>query len=161
YLALSPLPLSIEDLLTLRGDAAYGPEHLIDDLDRMPALVIGTGAGYRPSHHKIREELIQAVSLKAERYQFAASRLGTHLADKGRIVQAYFLLRDAKNPKSRSIVRQAAHEATRSGDQLSSIQILKDMLLAAKGKKSSEERVNDALALAQAYEHSGEIAAAN
>jgi hypothetical protein len=46
YITLSPLALSIADILRLRGDPSYGPEHLIDDLDRMPSLIISTGAGY-------------------------------------------------------------------------------------------------------------------
>lgn len=160
YIALSPRVLTIEDLLALRDDAGYGPEHLVDDLDRMPALIIGTGVGFRPTHQQIRDELVQAISARAERFQFAASRLGTYLANKGRVVDAYFLLRNANNPKSKSIIDQAAYEAARFGDQLSSIEILRDMMALDKKGKLTKDKVHTALALAQAYEHTGDLPAA-
>ena len=160
YIALSPISLTIEDLLTLRGDSGYGPEHVVDDLDRMPALIISTGSGYRPAHQQIKEELLETIKLKPERLQFAASRVGAYLQGKGRIVQAYLLFRDAKDPKSKSLIEQAAYEAARSGNKRASLEILQDLLTLRAELGQRDELVHCTLALAQTYEHTGDLTSA-
>jgi tetratricopeptide (TPR) repeat protein len=156
YLAITGSVLTVADLLALRGDPAYGSEHLVDDLDEMPTLVNPIGAGFQVAHEQVRDELLTVIKSKPQRHQFAASRLGRYFVDQSRVVEAYFLLREARNPDARNLLKEAAFEAARSGDQKASVRVLQD-LAAAQATDRGDRAIYTVLALAQAYEIMGEI----
>lgn len=157
YLTIARSGLAVEDLLSLRNDISYGPENLFADVDLLPELTVGTGVGFRIVHEEIRDELWKLIAARPERIQFAAGRLSKFLEAEGRVVEAYFVLAKSGHKDAGRLLGKAAFEAARSGDWKSSISIQEELLKRAERRKDIDDAIHTRLALAQAYQISGNV----
>jgi tetratricopeptide (TPR) repeat protein len=160
YLTIADAPLTTEDLLGLRGDTSYLAEQMFTDLSALSELVVGTGTGFRIIHESVRDELWEIVKSRLERLQFAAGRLGRYLSKEGKVVTAYFSLVRAGHKDSSRLIEHASFEAGRSGDWRASLLIAKDALARAAERLDLEQQIRARVSLAQAYEMTGDNAAA-
>ncbi|MEG3082049.1 DUF4062 domain-containing protein [Sphingomonas sp. PB2P12] len=163
YLALSPAPLDLDDLLALLGDAAGGPVATAARLELASDLIMATPAGYTFVHDAVRDDVAATIGARVQLSSLLRRRLGARLARTGRAWAAFRLRRDEDPQVAAGLANRAVREAAFSGSNLHLMDALEHLagyyrkraehgplistLMALADAKSSQGRANDAPAL--------------
>ncbi|QOW24821.1 DUF4062 domain-containing protein [Lysobacter sp. H23M47] len=115
YLALSPAPLELEDLISLLGSAAPSPADLTDKLDSLADLLMDSQIGFSFIHDLYRDRIIEVLSARRQLRALLTNRLAERLARTGRAWAAFSLRRDEANERAEKLANLAIREAVFSG----------------------------------------------
>lgn len=116
YLALSPIPLSAEHLLTLRSDENYTIDNLESDIKELGAIVDDSPRGYRLMHTETASSIVIKIKESHQLYRFFLNRLVLLMEELKNYRHAYELAFELDERKSEKYIDRAIRDAMQLGD---------------------------------------------
>ena len=156
YLALSPIPLTAEQLITLRADDSYSIGALIFDIDKLGPIVDDSPRGYRLMHSETAASIANQISKSPQRYRFFVNRLIRLTESSGHYRHAYELATGLGDGSARKYVTRAIREAARLGDWRLGVALTNQMLSEALDAESKSEAFHLMLSLVYPLELMGD-----
>lgn len=156
YLAISPTPLSAEDLLQLRSDSSYSITALVDDIQHLGPIVDDSPRGYRLIHQETAATIANELKKSAQRYRFFVNRLIRLAENAGSARFAYELALSLEDGSERRYATAAIRESARLGDWRLGVQIIDRLLSAARDGESKLETLHLMLSLVHPLELMGD-----
>lgn len=156
YVAMSPLPLQIDDLQSLLGTGATSD--IFAGISRLRPYVRDEILGYLPLHEHIGETVRHLLKQAPHRHAYYAKRMAKLYADKQDAVSAFFILDGAEDPEALQYASRAAFDAIRHGNVIQALRILESKLSAEKNADDNQEAVMTLLSIAQVKEDAGFVA---
>ena len=161
YLALSPLPLTIEQLLSLRSDESYSIQHLLADIELFGPIVDDSPRGYRLMHAETALSISERVRESPQRYRFFLNRLLRLMERTRQYRYAYELARSLNSRKAGRLASRAIMEAARLGDWRTGVALIDRMLNEALDVESKSDAFYLMLSLVYPLELMGNAARAD
>lgn len=160
FIAISPEPLTLDDLLRLSSggpESAVATEAKLRDIDH---LIVDDGLGYRPIHDELAADLRAALAARLSLHKFVCLRLGQFFAKRHRHAAAFALFRRFDSERALRSAHRAASQAAVQGRLPQSIPLLEYISDARRSAGQRIELAISLLALAQAQESVGNAKAA-
>jgi tetratricopeptide (TPR) repeat protein len=156
YLALSPIPLTAEQLITLRADDSYSIGALIFDIDKLGPIVDDSPRGYRLMHSETAATIASQIGKSPQRYRFFVNRLIRLTERSGHFRHAFELASALGDGSARKYVARATREAARLGDWRLGVALTSQMLSEALDAESKSEAFHLMLSLVYPLELMGD-----
>ncbi len=153
YVAMSPLPLHVDDLLMLVETDS--PNLIFAAIERLRPYVRDQVLGYSLLHDHIGETVRQCLGESAHRHAYYAKRLAELFGDKQDAVSAFQVLDDAGDPAALEYANRAAFDAIRHGNIKQAQRILERQLESVEETGDGQDLVMTLLAIAQIKEQAG------
>jgi len=153
YVAMSPLPLHVDDILSLLG--AGSPGDIFAGIERLRPYVRDQVLGYSLLHDHLGETLRQRLRERLHQYAYYAKRLAKHFGEKQDAVNAFLVLDEAGDPSALQYVNRATFDAIRHGNVDQALRILDRKLHAEEEAGDNQEAVMTLLTMAQVKEEAG------
>jgi len=161
YLALTPIPLNAEQLISLRADDSYSIESLSVDIDRLGPIVDDSPRGYRLMHSQTAASIANQIGESPQRYRFFVNRLIRLTEAYGYYRYAYELAATLGDGSAKKYAFPAIREAARLGDWRLGVPIVDKMLSEALDSESKSEALHLMLSLVYPLELMGDVVRAD
>jgi len=160
YLALSPAPLTADQLLNLLGDDKITPEDLFADVKSVGRMIDDSPAGYRLMHAQTGAKLTAELQESAQRFQFFANRLVRLFQQRSEFRMAYRVAEQIGTDAADRLSKPALRQATLLGDHKLSLAVANRMLAKAEQEGSKSDAFDLMISLVYPLELIGNVARA-
>lgn len=143
YMALSPVPLAADDLLSLLGDGTAGIEKLYAELRSVSPLVDDSPVGFRLARDDISQQLKNSVISTPQRLRFYVTRLEQHFEEASDFRSAYLVAELLGAQEAEKYSKSALRQSAMVGDNRTGRRIVESLLKDA----ANHDRGDDALDL--------------
>ncbi len=155
YIALSPRPLTIEQLLTLMESEKNSIEDISEQIALAGNLLLETTVGFSIFHPHSRETFRALIVQSPQKHNFYARRLGRWFTSKRDYSAAFSVLEFANAPISTGLLDRAASHAAVHGDVKMSLSVLSRGIKLAKERGDNKKAGFMLVGLAQTLSHAG------
>jgi len=155
YIALSPTPLRLEDLIDLLGGAVTGAGEAGERVHALSDLILDSPSGFSLIHDAYRDDLMGALDDSPQLRALLAGRLSRHLARTGRAWAAFTLQKPLGDQLSERLANQAIREAVFSGSNLHLVDALEHLVQTYRASDRPGPLITVLMALAEARAHQG------
>jgi tetratricopeptide (TPR) repeat protein len=155
YLALSPTPLSADDLLRLRGDGTSSIEELYVDLRSLGRIVDDSPRGLRLMHTDTAAAVLTELQTTPQRLSFYVHRLMRLFEEMGDLRVVYELASLLNDGTEDRYVAATAWQAARLGDWRTTVRLIDRLLQAALDDERKAEAFELMLSLIHPLEVTG------
>ena len=160
YVALSDIPMSLEDLLWLTQVEPEATTNVLAAAAEAGSLLVETSAGWLPAHSHLQETLRTHLLATPVRHSYYASRLAGRLNRLGEHAVAYLVLDRAGSPDAAVWSAKAAARAAREGDLKTLRYVLEKRVADIDIQTDRPLMASTLMALAQAADMGGDPLAA-
>jgi tetratricopeptide (TPR) repeat protein len=157
YLSISPVPLSAENLLELRGDDSYLIDNLYEDIRQLGGLVEDTNPGFRLMHSETASKVASELQKSPQRYRFFTNRLIRLFESLHDFRRAYDLASKLNDGTEKKYTTSAIRQAVWVGDWRFAVTLMEQMLQHALDAESKTEAFHLMLSLVYPLELMGEV----
>ncbi len=155
YIALSPRPLSLEDLHVL-VDAKEGPEAVVEQVSTASGLLRQIRGQVMLVHEHLRAAILDQLHQAPARLAFFASRLGRFFENSDRHLSAFHVYFDAAEHRHADrVLERASNQAALMGGGAPAIPVFRRQAELAQESGALEKRLHALLALAFAFKQTG------
>ena len=155
YLALSPRPLSLKDLLTLVG-AEEGPEAVAEQVSTASGLLRQIRGQVMLVHEHLRTTILDQLHQASARLAFFANHLGQFFENSERYLAAFHVYFEADEHRHADrVLERAANQAVLMGGGAPAIPVFRRQADLAQESGALEKRLYALLALAFAFKQTG------
>lgn len=155
YLALTPIPLNAEQLISLRADDNYSIHSLSADIERLGRIIDDSPRGFRLMHAETSAAVAERTKVSPQRYGFFINRLIRLTEELGCHRFSYELAAKLEDGSAKKYATQALHEAASLGDWRVAIPLVDRMLSEALDAESKNESLQLMLSLVYPLELTG------
>jgi tetratricopeptide (TPR) repeat protein len=156
YVALSPAPLSLEDLVKLVGSAISGGD-AAEKLNALSDMIMEGASGFSMVHDAYRDDLVADLETRPQLKALLSNRLSKQLAATGRAWAAFTLQRTFGEATER-LANQAMREAVFTGSTLHLVDALEYLCALYRSTDQPGALISVLMALAEARSHQGRSA---
>lgn len=160
YVALSDVPLSFEDYLSLAQMREADKAALVSAAAEAGALLVETASGFLVAHEHARDTLRAHLAGFPTRHGYYAGRLAGRLQEIGEYAATFMVLDRAGSPDAVTWSSRAAAEASREGDLRTLRWVLEKRVKYAEVQADRAALATTFMALAQAEDMAGDSEAA-
>ncbi len=153
YVSMSPLPLSVGDLLSLVG--ATATSEIFSGIDQLRPYLRDEVLGYSLLHEHIGETVHNLLKRGTHRRAYYTKRLAKHFTRRRDAVSAFLVLDEAEDPAALRFANRAAFDAVRHGNITQALRILDRKLCAEREEGNDQEAVLTLLSMAHVKEEAG------
>ncbi len=154
YVIASSEALTLDDLCKLSSSSR--PVEIEGKLALLSDIIVDDGSGFRVVHEEYAQELREALSKRSGLHRFVLQRLGLHLARSRRYEAAFQAYRVFDPPRALASARRASWQASSEGRFTQSIEPFRYITESLRNEGERTELALTLLALAQAYDASGD-----
>lgn len=157
YLALSPMPLSAEQLIELKSDNSYSIASLANDVEKLNKLVDDSPRGYRIIHGETASLISNEISKSPQRFNFFMNRLIQLVVRYGFYRYAYELSKEIGDGSEKLYAAKALREAATLGDWRLGVSLAEQMIHDALDTESKYEALHLMISLIYPLELMGDV----
>lgn len=161
YLALSPTPLSAEQLIELRADNSYYIESLKSDIEQLGTIVDDSPRGYRLMHSTTANSITNEIKESPQLYRFFLNRLVLLMEKSKNYRYAYELAKELGENIASKYITRAIREATQLGDWRVGVSLIDQLMSKASNLERKSEALNLMLSLVYPLELMGDVSRAD